>query len=472
MRTSRLSKETSRALSSASASPTARVTRSTRGALSRFALKKEEDDIEDAIKEEPEESQSSAQSLKRKRATRSSRSSQHFKNESDDEDKKAVKREAASDNDSDALSEPPKPEEDSASDTKPAKRQPKKRIKASPITLLVKPPDNWETVYKLVQKMRQPDGIAWGAAVDTMGCHSLADLQSSPRDQRFHTLISLMLSSQTKDTVTSAAIKDLQANLPGAPGHSDGLTLENILAVQPAKLNEMIHSVGFHNNKTKYIKQTAEILRDKWKSDIPDTVEGLMSLPGVGPKMAYLCLSAAWGRVEGIGVDVHVHRIANMWHWSGVKGTAEPEKTRLALQSWLPKDKWAEINHLLVGFGQTICTPEPGRRRCGECEVGLEGLCRVADRKKVNAGKKAREEGLKIEYEEVKVEKTEVEEGEQVKKEEVLEEMKIVKEEGGTDTVMETVPDVKDEPGLTVKAEVEAKEGGMREKPKLKVEEK
>ena len=128
--------------------------------------------------------------------------------------------------------------------------------------------------------------------------------------------------------------------------------------------------MGFHNLKTKYIKQTAEILRDKWNSDIPDTVEGLTSLPGVGPKMAYLTLSAAWGRDEGIGVDVHVHRITNLWGWHK---TQQPEQTRAALESWLPKDKWHDINNLLVGFGQTICLPVG--RKCGDCKLADRGLC-------------------------------------------------------------------------------------------------
>jgi endonuclease-3 len=68
--------------------------------------------------------------------------------------------------------------------------------------------------------------------------------------------------------------------------------------------------------------------------------------------MAYLTMSAAWGRDEGIGVDVHVHRITNLWGWNK---TQQPEQTRAILESWLPKDKWHDINNLLVGFGQTIC---------------------------------------------------------------------------------------------------------------------
>lgn len=95
-----------------------------------------------------------------------------------------------------------------------------------------------------------------------------------------------------------------------------------------------------------------------------------MSLPGVGPKMAYLCMSAAWGRDEGIGVDVHVHRITNLWGWHK---TSTPEQTREALEAWLPKEKWHDINHLLVGFGQTICTPVA--RKCDQCKLRERSLC-------------------------------------------------------------------------------------------------
>lgn len=86
--------------------------------------------------------------------------------------------------------------------------------------------------------------------------------------------------------------------------------------------------------------------------------------------MAYLCMSAAWGRDEGIGVDVHVHRITNLWGWHTTK---QPEETRAALESWLPREKWHDINNLLVGFGQTICLPVG--RKCGDCKLADRGLC-------------------------------------------------------------------------------------------------
>ena len=253
------------------------------------------------------------------------------------------------------------------------RRQPAKHIKGSNGSVTVEPSLNWEKVYEVTAAMRK----RVLAPVDTMGCEALAEEHRSPRDQRLQTLISLMLSSQTKDPVTAAAIENLQKNLPG------GLTLESLLEVEPTELNNLISKVGFHNNKTKYIKAAAIILRDKHDSDIPSTIEGLTSLPGVGPKMAYLCMSAAWGRDEGIGVDVHVHRITNLWGWHK---TNTPEQTRMELESWLPKEKWHDINHLLVGFGQTICLPVG--RKCEECDLGAEKLCPSAQRSKKSPVKK------------------------------------------------------------------------------------
>ncbi|KZM23343.1 DNA-(apurinic or apyrimidinic site) lyase [Ascochyta rabiei] len=243
---------------------------------------------------------------------------------------------------------------------KRARRAPAKKSSGADGSVKVAPPSNWEEIYALTREMRNENL----APVDTMGCESLADRQRSPRDQRFQTLIALMLSSQTKDTVTAVAMRGMQERMPG------GFHLESVLALEPAELNGFINKVGFHNLKTKYIKQTAEILRDRFSSDIPDTIAGLVSLPGVGPKMAYLTLSAAWGRDEGIGVDVHVHRITNLWGWHK---TQTPEQTRAALESWLPKDKWHDINNLLVGFGQTICLPVG--RKCGDCKLSERGLC-------------------------------------------------------------------------------------------------
>ncbi|KAK8081942.1 DNA repair protein NTG1 [Apiospora saccharicola] len=367
-------------------SPPPELRRITRGSLARFAYQSDVasssketknattapqvTDIEDAIPSD------SATTRKRKRAVVTS--STTTKRGSKSSSSMVVKKEEREENEDEknAVARPAIPMRNSAMAHKAARKV------IDPVTQTEKvlPPSLWKPMYDLVKEMRLT-GPAKDAAVDTMGCERLALPTASPLDQRLHTLVALMLSSQTKDTTN-------------APRR--GLNLANLLAVDPATLNELIWVVGFHNNKTKYLKQTAEILRDRWAGDIPDSIEGLTSLPGVGPKMAHLCLSSAWGRTEGIGVDVHVHRITNLWGWHEGK-TKTPEATRLALQAWLPKDRWREINWLLVGFGQKVCLPVG--RRCGDCELGLQGLCRAAEKGKVIQGRKARKEAAAIEVE-------------------------------------------------------------------------
>lgn len=288
-------------------------------------------------------------------------------------------------------------QEDGKAKVKKGRRQPAKRISGPNGDVKVEPPANWEKMYSITAEMRK----RVLAPVDTMGCESLAEESRSPIDRRLQTLIALMLSSQTKDTVTAVAMKNLQENLPG------GFNLQSLLDVTPETLNELIAKVGFHNNKTKYIKEVAPVLRDQYGGDIPDTIEGLVSLKGVGPKMAYLTMSAAWGRDEGIGVDVHVHRITNLWGWHK---TTNPEGTRADLESWLPKEKWHDINHLLVGFGQTICLPVG--RKCGDCDLSGLGLCPSAVKsspvkKRVKKMELEVEDGV-VKEEEVKVEKDDV----------------------------------------------------------------
>ncbi|XP_076623717.1 nth-like DNA glycosylase 1 [Colletes latitarsis] len=212
-------------------------------------------------------------------------------------------------------------------------------------------PPNWETVLENIKEMRK-----YGTApVDEMGCHKCADPKASAKVSRFQSLIALMLSSQTKDQVTHAAMQRL---------NSHGCTPETIAGTPDDTLGKLIYPVGFWKRKMEYIKRTSVILMDKYDGDIPKTLKELCELPGVGPKMAHICMQIAWGEVSGIGVDTHVHRISNRLKWVE-KPTKTPEETRIALEKWLPKDLWKEVNHLLVGFGQEICLPR--FPKCGEC---------------------------------------------------------------------------------------------------------
>merc|ERR1712173_490746 len=107
------------------------------------------------------------------------------------------------------------------------------------------------------------------------------------------------------------------------------------------------------------------ILRDEYGGDIPRTVKEMCKLPGMGKKMSFLCVAHAWGEAEGIGVDVHVHRICDLLGWT--KGAKKPEDTRVQLERWLPKNKWVDINTMLVGLGQTVCKSK--KPSCEECMV-------------------------------------------------------------------------------------------------------
>ncbi|XP_029433272.1 endonuclease III-like protein 1 [Rhinatrema bivittatum] len=212
-------------------------------------------------------------------------------------------------------------------------------------------PKNWKQQLDNIREMRKQRD----APVDLMGVAKCYDPVAAPEVMRYQVLLSLMLSSQTKDQVTSAAMARLRAN---------SLNVDRILQMDEGLLAKLIYPVGFWKRKAHYIKQTTEILQQHYKSDIPSSVEELVKLPGVGPKMAHLIMDIAWNNVSGIGVDTHVHRISNRLGWVKTK-TKSPEGTRVALEEWLPRDIWSEINWLLVGFGQQVCLPV--KPQCSLC---------------------------------------------------------------------------------------------------------
>ncbi|XP_058201909.1 endonuclease III homolog 1, chloroplastic-like isoform X2 [Rhododendron vialii] len=220
------------------------------------------------------------------------------------------------------------------------------------------PPANWEKVLEGIQNMRSSEG----APVDTMGCEK-AGISLPPKERRFAVLASSLLSSQTKDNVTHGAIQRLLQN--------GLLTPDAIDKADEATIKSLIYPVGFYPKKASNLKKIAKICLTKYDGDIPSTLEELLLLPGIGPKMAHLVMNVGWDNVQGICVDTHVHRICNRLGWVSRPGTKQntstPEQTRESLQLWLPKEQWVPINPLLVGFGQTVCTPL--RPRCGICSI-------------------------------------------------------------------------------------------------------
>ncbi|KAK9885180.1 hypothetical protein WA026_010688 [Henosepilachna vigintioctopunctata] len=147
-----------------------------------------------------------------------------------------------------------------------------------------KSPANWEDVLNNLREMRKN----FDAPVDTMGCDKCHDESANPEVRRYQQLVSLMLSSQTKDQVTYAAMKRLR---------DYGCTIDKILATSDEELGKLIYPVGFWKSKVKYIKNTTKLLKENYNGDIPNTVKELCKLSGVGPKMAHICMKTAWGKL-------------------------------------------------------------------------------------------------------------------------------------------------------------------------------
>ncbi len=221
----------------------------------------------------------------------------------------------------------------------------------------------WERQLRAIKKMR----ARGGTPVDSMGTHAAADQAVPKKTSDFYVLVASLLSSQSKDTVVFPALERLKQH---------GLDIDTIIATRVQALAQLIKPVGFYNRKAANLKMICKILRSKHNDTIPNTVEGLMKLPGIGPKMAYLIMNTVTDEIHGICVDTHVHRISNRLGWVN---TGTPEETRKELESWLPRQYWHDTNKLIVGFGQSICKARGPR--CHGCP--LEGGCKASQYQRV-----------------------------------------------------------------------------------------
>lgn len=170
----------------------------------------------------------------------------------------------------------------------------------------------------------------------------------------FKILVSTIISARTKDEVTGPATERLFA-LADSP--------EKMQRLPEEKIEKAIFPAGFFRTKAKAIRKTARELVDRFGSRVPDTIEELLTLPGVGRKTANLVVTLAHNKA-GICVDTHVHRITNRW---GYVKTKTPHETEQALRAKLPKKHWIAINTILVMHGQNIC--KPLSPLCSRCPV-------------------------------------------------------------------------------------------------------
>ncbi len=175
----------------------------------------------------------------------------------------------------------------------------------------------------------------------------------------YRVLVSTVISARTRDEVTSVASERLFAEADNP---------RSMVSLEEERITELIYPAGFYRNKARSIRELSEKILNDFHGKVPDTIENLLTLPGVGRKTANLVMARGFGK-DGICVDTHVHRICNRL---GVVDTNSPDKTEFALRRVLPRKYWIEINDLMVKFGKKVCTPISPR--CSACPI--EDSCR------------------------------------------------------------------------------------------------
>ena len=174
------------------------------------------------------------------------------------------------------------------------------------------------------------------------------------KNDPFTVLVSCIISLRTRDEVTELASTRLfaLAKLPA-----------ELLELSNAKIEKAIYPAAFYRNKTKSLKELCQVLVKEYSGKVPDKLEQLLKLKGVGRKTANLTLILGHNKL-GICVDIHVHRISNRW---GYVKTKSPNETEMVLREILPKRFWKGYNDLLVSFGQNLC--KPVSPFCSSCPV-------------------------------------------------------------------------------------------------------
>jgi endonuclease III len=180
------------------------------------------------------------------------------------------------------------------------------------------------------------------------------DLVAVQTSDPFMVLVGTILSARTKDACTAAACGRLFQKV------TTPIELERLSC---AEIERLIYPVGFYRDKAHHLKKLPIVLRERFNGALPQTVEELCELPGVGRKTANLVVALGFNK-PAICVDVHVHRICNRL---GLIKTANPFETEMTLREILPLRYWITWNSYLVSFGQTRCAPR--NPRCTGCPI-------------------------------------------------------------------------------------------------------
>ena len=173
---------------------------------------------------------------------------------------------------------------------------------------------------------------------------ALKQLQEEELGDPFKILIGTILSSRTRDETTTKVVKTLFKRFKNAKELAQG-NLEEV--------KQIIHSIGFYNVKAKRIIEVSQLIVKRFDGKVPNSIEKLLELPGVGRKTAN-CVLVYGFNIPAIPVDIHVHRISNR---IGLVNTKTPEKTEIELSSIIDRRYWLKLNNTFVMYGQNVCLP-------------------------------------------------------------------------------------------------------------------
>jgi len=191
--------------------------------------------------------------------------------------------------------------------------------------------------------------------IDGLELPAVEKISESSKEDPFQVLIGTLLSARTQDATTAAASERLFAK---------ARTPEAMAKLTTKQIEKLIYPVSFYRHKARHVKETCRLLVEQFGGRVPETMDELLTLPGVGRKTANLVLILAFKSARNICVDTHVHRISNRLGWVRTK---TPNETELALYEATDERWWPIMNLYLVTWGQNVCRPV--YPRCGECAI-------------------------------------------------------------------------------------------------------
>lgn len=183
--------------------------------------------------------------------------------------------------------------------------------------------------------------------------HTLEDMNFLKFQNPFEILIMTILSAQTTDKIINRLHDELFNTYP---------TPEKMALADPTRIEQIIKPAGYYHSKSRNIIATAQKLVDNFNATVPETIEELITLPGVGRKTANIVTSHAFHKIYGIAVDTHVKRLSLRL---GLSLQQEPEKIELDLLNLIDRKWWGHVNYLLISHGRTVCTAK--KPLCSQC---------------------------------------------------------------------------------------------------------